>query len=269
MGREYDEEAPESSDDESLEASSAASFSSSESGPRKKKVAAADGTPLRPIAGNTPMELFAGGIAGASVASAAAAMILSPGSVVFAAGGLSCAIGPYAYWQQRRLTDVIALQETQQALAEQVNRLGKENERLHDTVEDLGDTVDRLEDVEQALDVLTQTQGQSVAAFEEQVRDNRDILEQMQSNLKANVLQNLLQVVIRSDSDESLTIEEHEVSDLIDRIQGINGVDVNEERFRAEITKAGGSMQCVMDIIRNLMSDNVTAEGDNIFIIKN
>jgi len=143
-------------DEESLEASSTASYASELSSPPRssgKKVAGEDGEPLRPIAGNTPMEIFAGGIAAASVASAAAAMILQPVNVVFAAGGLSwyvvvlyrtqcvssfyithgvglfpdlysqshiiflsaisqSAIGPYAYWQQRRLTDVIALQET-------------------------------------------------------------------------------------------------------------------------------------------------------------
>lgn len=95
-----------------------------------------------------------------------------------------------------------------------MDRLGRENNRLHDTVEDLTNTVDRLEDVEQALDVITQTQGQSIAAFEEQVSDNRDILNKMQSNLKANVLQNLLQVVIKSDQDENLQIEEHEIGEF-------------------------------------------------------
>lgn len=258
-------------DEESLGASSTASSASEGSGSvasrKKNTVVGEDGEPLRPVAGNTPMELFAGVIAGTSVATAAAAMILSPANIVFAAGGLSCAIGPYAYWQQRRLTDVIALQETHKALAEQVDRLGRENSRLHDTVVDLSETVDRLEDVEQALDVITQTQGQSIEAFEEQVADNRDILSKMQSNLKANVLQNLLQVVIRSDKDENMTIEEHEIGDLINRIKGINGVEVNESRFKDAITSSGGSLQCVMDIIRNLMDDNVS-EGDEIFIIK-
>jgi len=177
------------------------------------------------------------------------------------------AIGPYAYYQQRRLTDVVALQETHKALSEQVDRLGKENTRLHETVVELSATVDRLEDVEQALDVITQTQGQSVAAFEEQVKDNRDILLRMQSNLKANILQNLLQVVIRSDNDASLTIEEHEIGDLIKRFKGINGVEINEDRFRSVIMSSGGSLQCVMDIIRNLIDDKVPA-GDEIFIIK-
>lgn len=263
MGRDYDEDSH--SDEESLEASAASDL---EGGRARKTAAAGDSAPLRPLAGHTPMELFAGGIAGASVASSAAAMILSPANIVFAAGGLSCAIGPYAYWQQRRLTDVVALQETHRALSQQVDRLGKENVRLHDAVVDLGETVDRLEDVEQALDVLTQTQGRSIEAFEEQVRDNRDILGKMQSNLKANVLQNLLQVVIRSDADESMTIEEHEIGGLIGRIQGINGVEVHEARFRDAIRQAGGSMQCVMDIIRNLMSDEPTEGADDIFVIK-
>ena len=159
------------------------------------------------------------------------------------------------------------MQETHKALSEQVDRLGRENKRLHMTVEDLSETVDRLEDVEQALDVITQTQGQSIEAFEEQVEDNRDILSKMQKNLKSNVLQNLLQVVIRSDEDENMTIEDHEIGDLINRIQSISGVEVHEQRFRDAITGSGGSLQCVMDIIKNLEGDDVP-EGEEIFIFK-
>lgn len=254
-------------DEESLEASSTASSASEPSTTRRNKDASSDGKALRPIAGHTPMELFAGTIAGASVASAVAAMIVQPVNVVFAAGGLSCAIGPYAYYQQRRLTDVVALQETHAALGEEIDRLDKQTDRLKDTVLELSATVDRLEDVEQALDVITQTQGQSIEAFEEQVEDNREILSKMQSNLKANVLQNLLQVVIRSDKDNDLTIEDNEIDDLINRFKGINGVEINEDRFRDAITSSGGSLDCVMNIIRNLMDDNASEEND-IFIIK-
>lgn len=269
----YDEElgrAPSGRIDAESDADSTESSRSEGTAPQVRKTTASvtsGGQTLRPIAGNTPMEILAGVIAAASIGTSAAAMVLSPSNIVFLAGGFSCAIGPYAYYQQRRLTDVVALQETHKALSEQVERLGKENTRLHETVVELSATVDRLEDVEQALDVITQTQGQSVAAFEELVKDNRDILFRMQSNLKANVLQNLLQVVIRSDNDASLTIEEHEIGDLIKRFKGINGVEINEDRFRSVIMSSGGSLQCVMDIIRNLIDDKVPA-GDEIFIIK-
>lgn len=248
----------ESSDEESMEVGSMASSTNSNQN---------NNSALKPVAANTPLEILAGGIALASVGTSVAAMIFYPVIPVFVAGGLSSVIGPYAYYQQTRLTDIIAMQETHKALSEQVDRLSAENDRLHETVEDLADTVDRLEDVEQAFDVITQTQGQSIAAFEQQVEENREILDKMQSNLKANVLQNLLQVVIRSDKDENMTIEEHEIGDLINRIEGINGVEVHEDRFRSAIEKSGGSLQCVMDIIKNLMADNVP-DDDAIFTIK-
>lgn len=79
-------------DEESLEESSTSSSrytEDSESGGGRAKNVGSGGEPLRPIAGNTPMEVLAGGIAGASVASAAAAMVLAPYNLVFAAGGLS------------------------------------------------------------------------------------------------------------------------------------------------------------------------------------
>jgi len=99
------------------------------------------------------------------------------------------------------------------------------------------------------------------------VKENRDILGQMQKNLRANVLQNLLQVVIRSDQDDNMTIEADEIDDLINRIKKINGVEVREEKFKDRIISSGGSLSSVMDIIKNLMADDVSKE-DEIFIIK-
>lgn len=176
-------------------------------------------------------------------------------------------IGPYAFFQQKRLTDVIALQETHNALSAEIDRLGAENDRLHVAVEELSKTVDRLEDVEQALETITSMQGQSIEALEEQVEDNRDILSKMQSNLKANVLQNLLQVVIRSDRDADMDIEGDEIEDLIKRIEGINGVEIHKDRFRDAINNAGGSLQSVMDVIKNLMADDSSVDQE-IFTIK-
>jgi len=213
----------------------------------------------------TPMEVLAGAAAVVAVGTSVTAMVLNPFAPVFVAGTLSSVIGPYAYYQQTKLTDILALKETHEAVKREVARLTSENARLNATVGELSDTIDKLEDVEQALDVITQTQGQSVEAFAAQVKDNRDILGQMQKNLRANVLQNLLQVVIRSDQDDNMQIEKHEIDDLINRIKKINGVEVNEEKFKERIVSARGSLESVMIIIKNLMSDN---NEDEIFIIK-
>lgn len=176
------------------------------------------------------------------------------------------AIGPYAYYQQKQLTDIVAMQETHAALSAQVDRLGQENNRLHNTVVDLSATVDRLEDVEQALDAITQQQGMSIEALEEQVKDNRDILRRMQSGLKANILQNLLQVVIRSDKDGSMTVDEHEIDELMVKLEEIDGVTVNEEPFKKVVLESGGSLQSIMNLIKSLMNDT-EFDGDEIFFI--
>ena len=234
--------------------------SASASSPTKSKK-------LKKVSSHTPMEILSGSVAVVSIGTSVTAMVMNPGTIVYLAGALSSVIGPYAYYQQTKLTDIIALKETHEAVKREVDRLQSENVRLNETVGELSDTIDKLEDVEQALDVITQTQGQSVAAFAEQVKENRDILGQMQKNLRANVLQNLLQVVIRSDQDDNMTIEEDEIDDLISRIQKINGVEVREDRFKDAIMSSGGSLSSVMDIIKNLMADDGSGE-DEIFIIK-
>lgn len=222
---------------------------------------------LKKVWAHTPMEIFSGALATVSVGTSVTAIVMAYSPIVLTAGILSSVVGPYAYYQQTKLTDIIALKETHEAVKREVDRLQAENVRLNETVGELSDTIDKLEDVEQALDVITQTQGQSVAAFAEQVKENRDILGQMQKNLRANVLQNLLQVVIRSDQDDNMTIEEDEIDDLINRIKKINGVEVREEKFKDRIISSGGSLSSVMDIIKNLMADDVSKE-DEIFIIK-
>lgn len=222
--------------------------------------------PMSYVAETTPMERVAGGVGVTAFSSSLVAIILESSIIVKVAGGLSMAIGPYAWWQQTRLTDIAALKETHEAVQREVDTLQAENERLKKSVQDLGDTVTRLEDVEEALDVITQTQGQSVEAFAEQVKDNRKILQDMQKNLKANVLQNLLSVIIRSDTDGDFMIDDEETEELVRRMQSINGVTLNEQRFRDAIKNAGGSLRAVMDVVKNLLSDNVSKE-DSIFVI--
>ncbi|KAL7506759.1 hypothetical protein ACHAXN_007959 [Cyclotella atomus] len=223
---------------------------------------------LKDVAAHTPIEIFHGIIAFCAVGSSITAMILNWSTLTLIAGAACSFFGPYAYYQQTKLTDIIALKEACEAITRENDRLAAENVRLNETVGDLSSTVDKLEDVEQALDVITQTQGQSVATYAQQVKEYENMFLQMEKNLRANVLQNLLQVVIRSDEDDNMTIEEDEIDDLVERIQKINGVEVVYDRFKAAIMESGGSLSSVMDIIKNLMADDGDGDEEGIFIIR-
>jgi len=217
---------------------------------------------LKPLPETTLMERIAGGVAAAAVVTALAAIIVEQSAVVIVGGLLSAVVGPYAYWQQTRLTDIKALQETQHAVKAEVDKLQQENVRLGKNVDELTTSVQHLEDVQQALSAITSTQDHSIDTFKKQVEDNKTILKQMQSNLKASVLQNLLSVILRSDTDGDLVIDEAEIASLVRRIQNISGVNVNEDRFRQAIS--GKSVQAVMEIVKNLLNDD-TPPDQRIF----
>jgi glutaredoxin 2 len=163
------------------------------------------------------------------------------------------------------LTDIAALKETHEAIKAEVDRLHVENERLSSSIAELGASVERLEDVEVALDTITKTQGQSIGDFENQVAQNREILKSMKTNLKSSVLQNLLSVIMSSDADKDMVVDDGEIDNLIRRIENIGGVEVHEDRFRAAIS--GKSVSSVMGIIQNLLRDDLPPE-EKIFEFK-
>jgi len=220
---------------------------------------------LKPIKETTAMERVAGIVAGIAVATSLAAIIIEQSAIVILAGLLSCAMGPYAYWQQTRLTDIKALQETHEAIQVEVDRLHAENERLSTSIEELSATVGRLEDVQLALDTISKTEGKSISVFSEQVEKNKEILKNMKANLKGTVMQNLLSVVMASDKDKDMVVDKEEIDTLMKRIEGIGGVQVREDKFRAAF--AGNSVSSLMNIVSNLLRDDVKPE-DQIFVIE-
>jgi hypothetical protein len=213
---------------------------------------------LKPIAETTLVERIMMVIAGAAIATSLAAIIIERSAVVILAGILSCAMGPYAYFQQTRLTDIKTLKETHEAVQAEVDRLKASNERLSKNISDLSNTVDRLEEVETALDVISNQQGQSVSAFAEQVATNRDLLKSMQGNVQNTIVQNLLSVVFASDTDQDQIVDNEEVEQLIQRLQKIGGIEVHDDRFRNAF--AGGSFTSLMNVVSNLLKDDVPEE---------
>ena len=67
---------------------------------------------LKKVWAHTPMEIFSGALATVSVGTSVTAIVMAYSPIVLTAGILSSVVGPYAYYQQTKLTDIIALKET-------------------------------------------------------------------------------------------------------------------------------------------------------------
>mmetsp|Transcript_28172 Transcript_28172/g.61370 ORF Transcript_28172/g.61370 Transcript_28172/m.61370 type:complete len:267 (-) Transcript_28172:105-905(-) len=224
--------------------------------------------PLTMVAESTPLEKVVGVMAAAAVGTSLAAMVVQGGSIVLVAGILSCIVGPLAYWQQTRLTDIRTLQETHEAMKAEVDRLTVENDRLAKSVEELTTAVGKLEDTEKALDAITETQGKSVAAFADQVEQNKEILAKMNENLRANVLQNVISILIRSDTDGDFIIDDAEVDNLISRVEHLNGVDIHDANVRKVISDNKGDINALMVILKGVLNKEPEDRDSSLFSIK-
>ena len=225
-------------------------------------------TPLTLVAESTPLEKAAAALAVCSVATSIVAMIITQGTLVLIAGILSCLMGPWAYYQQTRLTDIRSLKETHEALEKEVDYLSNENHRLGKSIKGLTSTVGKLEDTEKALDAITETQGNSVKAFAMQVDENKEILDKMESNLRANVLQNVIDILIRSDNDGDFIIDDVEVDDLIARMERLQGGDMDDDKVRKIISDNNGDVNALMQIVKAVLEQDPKNGGGGLFIIK-
>lgn len=221
--------------------------------------------PLKPVAETTMKERVAGGVAVCAVGTSLAAIVVEQSIVVIVAGVLSSVMGPYAYYQQTKLTDIATLKETAAAVQVEVDRLKAENERLSKNIDELGNTIDELQDVEEALEVISKTQGQSVDALEKQVQENKEILSKMKKSTKGRVIQNLISIIYRGDENDDEIISEDEATNVIKGLGKIGGLKIHEDRLRTAIT--GKSIESVIEVVKNLLSDDVP-EGDRIFEIE-
>lgn len=214
---------------------------------------------LKPIPETTPMERMAAAVAAVAVLSALVAMIMEQAAVVIVAGMLSLIVAPYAYYQQTLLTDIRTLKETKKALQEQVNQFERSNQRLTTQIDNMTDSVNHLEEIEQALQVITVAQGQSIETFRKQVHEAKVILARMQQNHRAAVLQNLLTVVFRSDANGDNMIGPEETEELLRNIQNATpNVRIKEDLFRKAVLNQ--PLAAVIKVVENLLDDTVPKE---------
>ncbi len=213
--------------------------------------------PLKPISETTVTERIVSIFSFITVGTALLAMILNQTIFVLGAGACACLVGPLVYYQQTKITDVKALRETHKALDNEVDHLASENKRLEENVEELGTIVEELEDVENAFEILTESQDQSTAALQKEVKKNRDILKAMTVHLKNSIAQNLIDVVMASDEDHDETIDEEEAPQLLKRVYNITGVTIEVADFMQAMNARGHSLRTVIDLVlENIFSQD-------------
>jgi hypothetical protein len=89
--------------------------------------------------------------------------------------------------------------------------------------------------------------------LERQLVESKKILKGYQQNHKTELLQNLMTVMLTMDRDGNMILSNEEIDELIQALEGIHGVQLQEDKLRKIIIDQGRSLMGVMDLARNLL----------------
>jgi|AntRauTorckE5430_2_1112549.scaffolds.fasta_scaffold09137_1 hypothetical protein len=215
---------------------------------------------LAMVSEQTYIEKLAFILALAAVVSSIVSLAMVGGLFIKWACVLILILSPYSYYQQTRITDIRALKKTYTALKGEVDQLAESNQELKLTIGRLGVTVTKLEEIETVIEGITQIKGQSVESLLKAVKENKETVELMEKNVRAAVVQNILSVIFAIDENDDRLLSKTETTNLIKSLREINGVMVDEKKFRAMIKDKNGSIDGVMDVIENMLDDSSSNE---------
>lgn len=96
--------------------------------------------------------------------------------------------------------------------------------------------------MQQTLDTVRAVEGQSIDELERQLQESRNILDSMQDNLRGDVLQSMVTVLLAMDTNRDGEMTDEEMDALIRKIEGIQGVDLKEGLLRQKLVENGRTM---------------------------
>ncbi|KAG7345004.1 hypothetical protein IV203_032535 [Nitzschia inconspicua] len=208
---------------------------------------------LRGLPQSTRKEQAMAGLAAVSFAASIASLIFSSNIIVLVSGTAGAILSPYAAVQQRKIKDIDALEETTERMKKGVTQLQTENKKLQASVKQLESSISNLKAIKQRFNILQSVQGQSIDELEKQLDESRKILAMQKDSLSADILSNIMTVVIAADDNGDLLLSDKEIDEVTKNIQSLHGVDFNEAQLKKLIISKGRDIPGLMDMVKTLL----------------
>jgi predicted nuclease with TOPRIM domain len=116
----------------------------------------------------------------------------------------------------------------QNDLRHKVNDFADENNKLSATVTKFEEQLVPLKETEAKLERIAEKNGSTVEKMKQLLRTNRTTLQQMRENLEADVLNSMMDVVLKADRSEDGSLSASEISALTLRLKMLPTIEMNE-----------------------------------------
>ena len=178
-------------------------------------------------------------------------------------GCLGLILSPYAKFQQEKLTQVKALEQTNSVLEDELKYLQQQHEEITKHVQVVNASTAKLRSLQATLSTMQSTNVQTIAQLEQQVQQSTILMSQFQQNTQAVILQNLITVLVNCDRDRTMTLDDNEINTLIKSLESIHNVQFNETKLRQVIVNNQRSVTAIMEIAKNLISNTSLSPTTN------
>ena len=153
----------------------------------------------------------------------------------------------------------------QNKLRKDVNRFASENLNLGKHVDHIKVKVFMVQETEQRLKDVTKDQDLNVKKLIETVQQNKAILDAKRKTILLGIEEDLMEVLLKSDRDDSGDYTEREIKRMEIYMRGLPAVEVNEALLRKAIQNKNAIVS-IMNLVRDIGLEGLQ-EGDRIFAI--
>jgi hypothetical protein len=197
-----------------------------------------------------------------------ASMVLTASAIVDIACCCLYIIAPVAIVQKIKLSKLGTLRSQHNELRNEVNKLAAQNERLQNTNTKLDLQCTELQGVSAEYQALVKQRGAQVDRLLAIVKENGEIQAKIKKNLQTQVMQQAMDTILKSDTNEDFAISVKELPQFKLRMKGIPGVEFDEANFGKLFKEKEGELglKDIMQLFHNLVDD--IPENDNVFHLK-
>jgi hypothetical protein len=167
-------------------------------------------------------------------------------------------ISPLVAVQKVKLRKLGGFRGQHNRLREQVGLLHEQNNSLKRSIDELDKQNAKLKQVESNLAAVANKSGKTVDRLVEIVQENGKIQQEIQTNLHAEVIRQMMTAILQTDADRNFVVSPAEVEILLVRLQNIPGIQIDEAAFRSCLASDEDALTLadVCNIARNMKNPN-------------
>jgi len=212
-------------------------------------------------------EIAISGLATVTVGVSIAAMVIAYNPLVIIASVFGLLVPPFTALQEQKMTDIKAMEETNEAMERELANLKHENDRLAGENKELETSIVKLQDLTDVFEEIHKMKGDSLDVLEIELKEREKTLAKMEENKLAKVLDNIISIVSSADENGDDILLDNELDVMIANIEKINNVQIDSAKVKALVGEAGNSFEAVTNLVKNVMNnDPNTGPEDKVII---